>query len=380
MPALERQDNVFVLNLGDGENRFHPDWVASVNDALDEVEKADGPRALVTAATGKFYSNGLDLDWLFAHADAHRDYIVSVHALLARLLSLPVVTIAALQGHAFAAGAMLSLAHDLRVMRADRGYWCLPEAGINLPFTPGMSALIAGRLAPQTAHEAMITARRFGGHEALAAGIVDRAVAEESVRATAVDLAQAQASKAGDTLRAIKARLYAPALDLLLDKENPLGLARSEILRQPSLGAQVDHDLRAELRLGQREVRRDLLRRQVALRDLQQQLIGLRDCARDRPLDRHIPDRRRDPLDHERETPGRLNQAGLPRGRLGQHPRLAAGGVLIPHRHGQRAALRPGRDRQSRDVRLGQEQLPVADRQSAFSHETEPNRRHRQSS
>jgi Delta3-Delta2-enoyl-CoA isomerase len=223
MPTLDRQDNVFILDLGDGENRFHPDWVVSVNDALDEIEKADGPRALVTAATGKFYSNGLDLDWLFAHADQYQDYIVSVHELLARMLSLPVVTVAALQGHTFAAGAMFSLAHDFRVMRSDRGYWCLPEADINLPFTPGMSALIAGRLAPQTAHEAMITARRFGGHEAVAAGIVERAVAEDSVRAAAAELAQGQASKAGETLRTIKTRLYAPVLDRLRDRDNPLG-------------------------------------------------------------------------------------------------------------------------------------------------------------
>ena len=59
MPTLDRQDNVFVLDLGDGENRLHLDWIASVNAALDHVEEADGPRAMVTAATGKFYSNGL---------------------------------------------------------------------------------------------------------------------------------------------------------------------------------------------------------------------------------------------------------------------------------------------------------------------------------
>jgi Delta3-Delta2-enoyl-CoA isomerase len=223
MPTLDRQDNVFVLDLGDGENRFHPDWVASVNDALDEVEKADGPRALVTAATGKFYSNGLDLDWLFAHGDKQRDYIISVHELLARMLSLPLVTVAALQGHTFAAGAMWSLAHDLRVMRADRGYWCLPEADLNMPFTPGMAALIAARLTPQTTHRAMVTAYRFGGHEALAAGIVDRAVAQDSVRADAIELAQSQAPKASETLRAIKTRLYAPTLTLLRDTANPLG-------------------------------------------------------------------------------------------------------------------------------------------------------------
>jgi len=222
MPTLDRQDNVFVLDLGDGENRFRPDWIAAVNGALDEVEKAEGPRALVTTATGKFYSNGLDLDWLFAHADKQREYLGAVQELLARMLALPVITVAALQGHTFAAGAMFSLAHDFRVMRADRGYWCLPEADINLPFTPGMSALIQSRLAPQTAHLAMLTARRFGGLDAETAGIVDHAVAEDSVRRTAVEIAASQVSKAGDTLRTIKARLYAPVLDLLRGQDDGL--------------------------------------------------------------------------------------------------------------------------------------------------------------
>ncbi|MFI6942294.1 enoyl-CoA hydratase-related protein [Streptomyces sp. NPDC050418] len=221
MPSLDRQDTVFVLDLGDGENRFHPDWIAAVGAALDEVEKADGPRALVTAATGKFWSNGLDLDWLGAHAEQYQEYVASVHGLFARMLALPVVTVAALQGHTFAAGAMLSLAQDLRVMRADRGFWCLPEADIHIPFTPGMSALIQSRLAPQTAHEAMVTARRYGGSDAAAAGIVDHAVAEDAVRSTAIGLAAAQAAKAGDTLATIKARMYASVLTTLRDTSGP---------------------------------------------------------------------------------------------------------------------------------------------------------------
>jgi enoyl-CoA hydratase/carnithine racemase len=223
MPTLDRHDTVFVLDLGDSENRFHPDWLAAVDAALDEVEGADGPRALVAAATGKFFSNGLDLDWLSVHADQHEEYVISVHALFARMLALPVITVAALQGHTFAAGAMLSLAHDLRVMRADRGFWCLPEADIGIPFTRGMSALLQARLTPQTAHEAMTTARRYGGADALAAGIVDRAVDEDAVRSAAVDLAAAQAGKAGATLATIKTRMYEPVLALLRDRVDPRG-------------------------------------------------------------------------------------------------------------------------------------------------------------
>jgi enoyl-CoA hydratase/carnithine racemase len=224
MPSLDRLDEVFVLDLGDTENRFRPDWVDAVGELLDQVEKADGPKALVTAATGKFFSNGLDLEWLGAHGDQASGLIASVHALFARVLVLPLFTVGALQGHTFAAGAMLSLAHDARVMRADRGFWCLPEADINLPFTPGMSALIQARLTPSAAHEAMVTARRYGGREAHAAAIVDRVADDEgAVRAAAVELARAQAGKAGPVLGAIKTGMYATVLDELNRPDVALG-------------------------------------------------------------------------------------------------------------------------------------------------------------
>jgi enoyl-CoA hydratase/carnithine racemase len=215
LPELTRTGDVFVLDLGDTENRFHPDWLAAVDAALSEVEAAEGPRALVTAATGKFWSNGLDLDWLGANPDRFADYGKTVQNLLARVLGLPVPTVAALQGHVFAAGGMLALAHDVRVMRADRGFFCLPEVDIHIPFTPGMSALIQARLTPQVAHEAMTTGRRYGGTDAAAAGIVDATAAEGEVLDAAVERAAALAGKASPTLGVIKARMYGPALALL---------------------------------------------------------------------------------------------------------------------------------------------------------------------
>ncbi|MGY1785003.1 enoyl-CoA hydratase-related protein [Geodermatophilus sp. SYSU D00698] len=223
MPTLDRHDDVLVLDLGADENRFSPDWLTAVDAALDEVEDAPGPRALVTTATGRFFSNGLDLAWLADHADQRDAYVARVQRLFARVLALPVVTVAAVQGHAFAAGAMLALAHDQRVMRADRGFWCLPEIDIDLPFSPGMSALVQARLTPQTAHVAMTTGRRYGGTDALAAAIVDRAVAEEDVRPAAVEIAAAHTGKAGPTLGTIKSRLYAPVLALLRDAVAPRG-------------------------------------------------------------------------------------------------------------------------------------------------------------
>lgn len=215
MPTVTRQDAVFILDLGADENRLNPDWLASLNAALDEVEAADGPKALVTTATGKFFSNGLDLAWLQEDLSRFIPFVTEVEAMLARVLALPVVTVAAIQGHAFAAGAMLATAHDLRVMRADRGFYCLPEVDIKIPFTPGMSALLQAKLAPQAAHRAMVTGQRFGGPDAVAAGIVDAAVAEDQVLPTAIELAQANAARHGKTVATIKSGMYAEALRLL---------------------------------------------------------------------------------------------------------------------------------------------------------------------
>lgn len=213
MPTLKRDDDVYVLDLGDGENRFHPDWLAAVNTALDEVENAPAP--LVTTASSKIYSNGLDLDWLGQHGDRLQDYVADVHALLARVLEFPTPTVAAIPGHAFAAGAMLALAHDFRVMRADRGFFCLPEVDINIPFTPGMAALIQSKLVPATAHEAMTTGRRYGGTDAAAAGLVDEAVPEADVLTHALDRARRLANKNPQTLKAIKAQMYTGPLAAL---------------------------------------------------------------------------------------------------------------------------------------------------------------------
>ena len=85
-------------------------------------------RALVTVGTGKHYSNGFDLDFLGALPRGDLEaFMDRVLRLLTRLLTFPVPTVAAVNGHAFGIGAMLALAHDRRVMRADRGWFCLPE-------------------------------------------------------------------------------------------------------------------------------------------------------------------------------------------------------------------------------------------------------------
>jgi enoyl-CoA hydratase/carnithine racemase len=220
--AVEQRGAVTVVRMQHEDNRLHPELLGALEAVLDEVESGEEPGALVLTGSGKFFSNGLDLEYMAANPQDAERTLARVHALLGRVLGLEVPTVAAVGGHAFAAGAMLVLACDQAVMRADRGFFCLPEADLGLPFTPGMSGLITARLSPPVAHEAMVTARRYGGPDALAAGIVAEVAPADEVLERAVARADALAGKPREALAAIKRGLYGSALDLLAP---PAGLA-----------------------------------------------------------------------------------------------------------------------------------------------------------
>ncbi len=216
MIHLDRDGPVFVARMDDGENRMNQGWLDAITAALDEVEAAPLPKALVTTGTGRFYSNGLDLDWLMTGEVDMREWVAGVEAVFARILGAQFVTVAACNGHTFAAGAMLATSHDFRVMRADRGFFCLPEVDLGIPLTPGMNALMASRLPVVALHEVLVTGKRFGGVEAAAKQIVDQAVPEDEVLSRAIEIAAALADKAGPTMGVIKGRLYAEAIELLV--------------------------------------------------------------------------------------------------------------------------------------------------------------------
>jgi len=212
---LDQDGTVFVLRMRGGENRFNPEWLDGVNEALDRVEANEGACALVTTGDGKFYSNGMDLDWLATVPSRAGDYLRAIYRLLGRVLSFPAITVAAVNGHAFGAGALLTVAHDFTVMRADRGYWCMPEADLGLPLTAEYVSVLKAKLPGRTTHEALLTGRRYGGSEALAAGIVQQVAGEDEVLAAAVKIAAGLAGKDRRTLAEHKRLLYGDAIAAL---------------------------------------------------------------------------------------------------------------------------------------------------------------------
>ncbi len=207
------EGRVYRVDMGGGDDPLSLAVLDLFEGVLDDVEAADGPRALVTVASGKVWSNGLDLAWMMRNGAQVVGYLERVHGLLGRIIELGVPTVAAVTGHAFGAGAMLSLCHDVTVMRADRGYWCLPEVDLGMFLTPGEQAIVTAKLPAATVNEALTTGRRYSGPDALAAAIVHEVAPEADVVDRAVAIAHERAAKATGSLAAIKRGLYGEIAD-----------------------------------------------------------------------------------------------------------------------------------------------------------------------
>ncbi len=208
MIDLEYQGEVCVLHLGSDENRFNRDSVDGISRALDELAENDGNVSLVVTGDGRFFSNGLDLEWLQTGAEEFGPFVDDVEALLHRFMLLDMITVGAINGHAFAAGAMLAATLDFTVMSDARGWWCLPEVDLGLPLTPAMFAALQSHIPRPALAEAALTGRRYTGEQALAAGIVSRITAPDQVLGQAIEIAAANSSKNRKVIAVHKALLH----------------------------------------------------------------------------------------------------------------------------------------------------------------------------
>ena len=185
-----RDGDVAVVKWREGENRLNLDSLGRLNQILDELSSIEGPLALVLTGEGKFFCNGLDLERFGANSAEFASTLEELERTIGRLMVFPRYTVAALNGHAFAGGALLSCGFDTRVMREDRGYWCMNEAEIGLALDSKLFSIIEHRLPRATAIEAAITARRYSALEAQRHGIVEHVADAENVLRRAVEIAQ----------------------------------------------------------------------------------------------------------------------------------------------------------------------------------------------
>ena len=151
----------------------------------------------------------------------------SFHATFLKMNASGTIFIAALNGSAFAVGAELAWACDLRIM-AD-GDFVLGLSEVLLALTPGGggSQRLPRLIGTQQALVAVLEGRPFTPAEALSLGAVDEVVPQEKVLARSVERAEYLSLRSKKSLGAIKRSIY---FGSSLSLEQGLQLEHAEFL------------------------------------------------------------------------------------------------------------------------------------------------------
>ncbi|MDO9211522.1 MAG: enoyl-CoA hydratase/isomerase family protein [Deltaproteobacteria bacterium] len=226
-------EKVAVVSLNDGENRFNPEFLEAFLRVLDTIEQETEARTLVVRATDeKIFCNGIDLNWIApllksGEKEPIKAFLFKLNDLFKRILLYPMPTIAAITGHAFAGGAILACAFDFRFMRTDRGFFCFPEVDLNIPFLPGMIALIKKAIPMYKFEEMQYTGKRLTGQECEAHHIVMKACHINDLMNEALAFAKTL-DKQRMIIRQMKKRLYKDIIRTI-DEEDPLYIATGKL-------------------------------------------------------------------------------------------------------------------------------------------------------
>ncbi|MDH4095681.1 MAG: enoyl-CoA hydratase-related protein [Betaproteobacteria bacterium] len=177
--ADERGVATVTLNRPEVNNAYDDALIQGLHDAMDELSARRGLRAVLLCGAGKHFQAGADLKWItrVASQPATENERVSRATAMAvhRLNTLPVPTVALVQGGCFGGGTGIVAACDV-VIAADNAMFSIAET---------RWGLMAGIIQPQLAdaigvrqvRRYALTGERFGADEARRIGLVHEVVA-----------------------------------------------------------------------------------------------------------------------------------------------------------------------------------------------------------
>ena len=210
MLDLEEKEAIRIIRMNHaGENKFTKPFIEALNQALDQVEADASAKAVVlTGAAEKFFSTGMDLNWIMTLSkDAWIPFFLEMDKLLHRVFVFPKPMVAAVNGHAFAGGLFLALCTDYRVMREDRGYMCMPEIDLGIHLPPGTVELISHVMGARNSEFMALSGKRLTPKDALDLGAVDELAKAELVLPRSLEIARLLSAKIPKTYAQHKLQL-----------------------------------------------------------------------------------------------------------------------------------------------------------------------------
>jgi 2-(1,2-epoxy-1,2-dihydrophenyl)acetyl-CoA isomerase len=219
-----------VLNRPAALNSFTGAMHSELRLALDAAAQDNRVRCVVLTGTGRGFCTGQDLSDIGEDGDLGRLLSRDYHPLIHRLRSMPVPTLAAVNGIAVGAGAGIALMCDIVIATASASF-TFPFAKIGLIPDSGLAWALPRHVGWARAMALFMLADKVTAAEAQSCGLIWQAVEDASfqdvVRATATKLASSSSAALVAT-RALMDGAQQKNLEALLNDEVGLQSTRGK--------------------------------------------------------------------------------------------------------------------------------------------------------
>lgn len=187
LSTTEDQVTTVTINRPDVKNACDVETVKGLHDAFQDFEQDEAAKAAVLSGAGNSFCAGADLAELASGASLGFCWAGTDKGATRRRLNKPVI--AAVEGHAVAAGLALAVWCDLRVASdtAVFGVFCRRFGG---PMPNGCTVRLPRIIGESRALDMLMTGRPVAADEALLFGLADRRVAEGQALEEAQKLAR----------------------------------------------------------------------------------------------------------------------------------------------------------------------------------------------
>lgn len=222
----DKDETIAIVRLNNGENRQNLEFAKTMIRTLDEI--VDDPEVsaiIIASGNQKYWSLGVDIDWLGKQLQTQafqniKDFMYGMNEVFKKLLLLPIPVIAAISGHAFGNGAILSCACDFRFMKSDKGFFCFPEVDLGIPFLPGMIAFVRKAIPYYKFNELKLTGRKAAALELEAHHVIEKACPNsEELMKESLSFAKSLNKKRG-IFKEIKKRMHKDIIRIM-ETEDP---------------------------------------------------------------------------------------------------------------------------------------------------------------
>jgi len=189
-----------TFNRPERRNCMNREVMREFEDLIHQVRDGRETRVLIVTGTGAAFSAGADLSAakgvsdpkeqqrLFAARNKGLPRIIG--RVFDTVMRLDCMTVGAINGFAVGGGWALAAAFDFVVAAENAQFW-VPEVELAVPFGRGPAGVMAARMGPWRAKEAMIMCRHYSARELFDMGMVNKVVKPAELMPAAQELAQA---------------------------------------------------------------------------------------------------------------------------------------------------------------------------------------------